>query len=447
VSSEKAESVLQKCKKNDVQLITLQFVDILGTPKSVTIPTEHLDEALTNGIGFDGSSIEGFVRIYESDMVAMPDPSTLHIIPWRPAEKREARMICDIRRPGGHPFEGDPRTILKKTLKEADDLGFVYNTGPELEFFLFKTEDGFRVRTEPHDTGGYFDYSPLDMATDIRREATFSLQEMGVDIEMSHHEVAPGQHEIDFKFSDALTTADSVITYKNAIKATALAHGLYATFMPKPIFGENGSGMHVHQSLFNKETGKNAFFDPKDEYNLSEVARYFLGGQLKHCRAMSAILAPTVNSYKRLVVGYEAPVYICWGRKNRSALLRVPEYFPGMEKATRAELRCPDPSCNPYLAFAVMLKAGLDGIKNKNEPPDPVEEDVYGFDDRKLAKFYIETLPSSLDEAIKEFEKSQLMKDVLGDYTFGVYLDAKRKEWDDYRLQVTRWELDRYLAM
>jgi glutamine synthetase len=447
VSSEKAESVLQKCKKNDVQLITLQFVDILGTPKSVTIPTEHLDEALTNGIGFDGSSIEGFVRIYESDMVAMPDPSTLHIIPWRPVEKREARMICDIRRPGGHPFEGDPRTILKKALKEADDLGFVYNTGPELEFFLFKTEDGFRVRTEPHDTGGYFDYSPLDMATDIRREATFSLQEMGVDIEMSHHEVAPGQHEIDFKFSDALTTADSVITYKNAIKATALAHGLYATFMPKPIFGENGSGMHVHQSLFNKETGKNAFFDPKDEYNLSEVARYFLGGQLKHCRAMSAILAPTVNSYKRLVVGYEAPVYICWGRKNRSALLRVPEYFPGMEKATRAELRCPDPSCNPYLAFAVMLKAGLDGIKNKNEPPDPVEEDVYGFDDRKLAKFYIETLPSSLDEAIKEFEKSQLMKDVLGDYTFGVYLDAKRKEWDDYRLQVTRWELDRYLAM
>lgn len=444
---EQKDLILQECKKKNVQLITLQFVDIFGTPKSVTIPTEHLEEALTNGVGFDGSSIEGFVRIYESDMVAMPDPLTFRILPWRPTERGEARIICDIYRPGGQFFEGDPRNILKKVLKEAESLGFIFNTGPELEFFLFKTEDGFRVKKEPQDVGGYFDYSPLDMASDIRREATFNLQKMGMDIEASHHEVAPGQHEIDFKFSDALTSADNVITYKNAIKATALAHGLYATFMPKPIFGENGSGMHVHQSLFNKETEKNVFFDPKDKYNLSDLAYHFIGGQMKHCRAMSAALAPTVNSYKRLVVGYEAPVYICWGRRNRTAMIRVPEYFPGKEKATRIELRCPDPSCNPYLAFAVMLKAGLDGIKNKIEPLDPVEEDVYGFDDRKLAKFYIKTLPSSLGEAIGELERSQLMKETLGDYTFYRYLDAKKKEWDEYRLDVTQWELDKYLKM
>jgi len=408
---------------------------------------EHLEEALANGVGFDGSSIEGFVRIHESDMIAMPDPSTFRIIPWRPTERREARIICDIHRPGGQPFEGDPRHILKKVLKEAADLGFTYNTGPELEFFLFKTEDGYRVRKETHDTGGYFDYSPLDMASDIRREATFSLQAMGLDVEMCHHEVAPGQHEIDFKFSDALTTADNVITYKNTLKAIALNHGLYATFMPKPIFGENGSGMHVHQSLFHTATGRNAFFDPDDQYKLSDVAYHFIGGQLQHARSMSAVLAPTVNSYKRLVVGYEAPVYICWGRRNRSALIRVPEYFPGMERATRAELRCPDPSCNPYLAFAVMLKAGLDGIKNQVQPPDPVEEDVYDFDDRQLAEFYIQTLPSSLEDALREFEASPLMTETLGNYTYNVYLNAKKKEWDDYRLDVSQWELNRYLRM
>jgi glutamine synthetase len=412
LTSEIEASVLQKCKKNDVRLIILEFVDILGTPKSVTIPMEHLEEALANGIGFDGSSVEGFVRIHESDMIAMPDPSTFRIIPWRPTERREARIICDIYRPGGQPFEGDPRNILKKVLKEAEELGFIYNTGPELEFFLFKTEDGYKIKKEPHDTGGYFDYSPLDMASDIRREATFNLQEMGLDVEMCHHEVAPGQHEIDFKFSDALISADNVITYKNTLKATALNHGLYATFMPKPIFGENGSGMHVHQSLF-KETGGNAFFDLDDKYKLSDVA----------------------------------PVYICWGRRNRSALIRVPEYFPGMERATRAELRCPDPSCNPYLAFAVMLKAGLNGIKNEVQPPNPVEEDVYDFDDKTLAEFYIQTLPSSLEEAIREFETNALMKETLGEYTFNVYLNAKKKEWDEYRLNVSQWELNRYLRM
>lgn len=439
--------IIEECKKMDVRLVSLQFVDLLGTLKSVTIPTEHLEDALRDGIGFDGSSIEGFARIFESDMVAVPDTTTFSLIPWRPKERREARIICDIHRPGGKAFEGDPRHILRKTLDKAKKMGFIYNTGPELEFFLFKTEEGYRARKETHDVGGYFDYSPRDMASDIRREVTFVLQEMGIDVEMCHHEVAPGQHEVDFKFSDALSTADNVITGKNAIKAIALTHGLYATFMPKPIFGENGSGMHVHQSFFEIKNGKNAFFDKSDDYNLSKIAYYFLGGQLKHSRAISAILAPTVNSYKRLVVGYEAPVYICWGRRNRSALIRVPEYYPGNEKATRAELRCPDPSCNPYLAFSVMLSAGLDGIKNKINPPAPVEEDVYEFDDSKLATFYIKTLPSSLEEAVEEFEKSSLMKDTLGEYAFNRYLNAKKKEWNAYRLDVSQWELDRYLKM
>ncbi|MEM2850882.1 MAG: type I glutamate--ammonia ligase [Candidatus Bathyarchaeia archaeon] len=441
------DKILEDAKKADVKLVNLQFVDILGVTKSLTIPIERFKEALDEGVGFDGSSIEGFVRIYEGDMVAMPDPSTFRIIPWRPAEKKEARVICDILRPGGQPFEGDPRHILKRAIAEAEKVGYIYKGAPELEFFLFKPNEEPRVKPVPHDVGGYFDYSPLDLATDVRRDATFMLQEMGLNVEKIHHEVAPGQHEIDFEFSDALTTADNTITYKNAIKAVAVAHGLFATFMPKPLFGKNGSGMHTHQSLFDMRTGRNAFFDSEDKYNLSKIAYYFIGGQLKFAREMSAVLAPTVNSYKRLVPGYEAPVYICWGRRNRSALIRIPEYFPGKEKAIRAELRCPDPSCNPYLAFAVMLKAGLEGIKQKIMPPDPVEEDVYEFDDKKLAKFYIETLPGSLGEAIQEFQKSKLMRETLGDFTFKKYYEAKKAEWDEYRLQVTPWELDRYLKL
>jgi glutamine synthetase len=439
--------VLKECEENDVQLITLQFVDIFGVPKSVTIDRMHLERALIEGIGFDGSSVQGFARIFESDMIAKPDSSTFRILPLRAAEKREARIICDILRPGGQPFEGDPRYILKKALREAEDLGFIFNTGPELEFFLLRTENDFTKKIDPHDAGGYFDLMPLDLASDFRREAFFMLQQMGIEVEMSHHEVAPGQHEIDFKFADALITADNVITYKNVIKALARADNLLATFMPKPIFGENGSGMHVNQSLFGIKTGKNAFFDPDDDYSLSDEAYYFIGGQLKHIRSMAAILAPTVNSYKRLVVGYEAPVYICWGRRNRSALIRIPEYHPGMEMATRAELRCPDPSCNPYLAFAVMLKAGLDGIKNKTTPPDSVEEDVYDFDDNKLAKFYIKTLPTSLKEAIEEFEKSPLMKDTIGEFTYNKYIEAKKKEWNEYRLHVSKWEIEKYLRI
>jgi len=444
---EEKKRVLEEVKKFDVRLIVLQFVDILGATKSLTIPVEQLEKALNDGVGFDGSSIEGFVRIYESDMVSMPDPSTFRVLPWRPHEKGEGRIICDIQRPGGEPFEGDPRYILKRTLKELRKEGYVYNTGPELEFFLLRTNEEPQVKPVPHDVGGYFDFSPLDKASDVRRDAIFALKEVGLDIEMSHHEVAPGQHEIDFKFEDALTTADNVITYKNAIKATALTHGLHATFMPKPFLGLNGSGMHTHQSLYEVKTGKNAFYDPKDKYNLSALAYHCIGGQLKHSREMSAVLAPTTNSYKRLVPGYEAPVYICWGRRNRSALIRVPEYFPGKEREIRAELRCPDPACNPYLAFAVMLKAGMDGVKRKIEPPAPVEEDVYEFDDRKLAKFYIKTLPASLGEAIAEFEKSELMKETLGEFAFEKYLTAKKAEWNEYRMQVTEWELKTYLKL
>jgi glutamine synthetase len=444
--NEVKEKVLQQAKKFDVRLISLQFVDILGTVKTVMIPVEHLEEALDDGHGFDGSSVEGFVRIFESDMIAMPDPETFRILPWRPSEKSEARLICDVLRPGGKPFEGDPRSLLKRALGDLRKEGFIYNTGPELEFFLLKNNSETTGKLNPHDQGGYFDYSPLDEAIDVRRQATFELQQMGFDIEMAHHEVAPGQHEIDFKFEDALSTADNAITFKMVIKLVARAHGLQATFMPKPFFGQNGSGMHVHQSLF-KEKGDNAFFDPKDKYHLSELGYHFLGGQLKFVSEICGVLAPTVNSYKRLVPGYEAPVYICWASRNRSALIRVPEYFPGNEKATRYELRCPDSSCNPYLAFTMMLKAGMEGVRQKIEPPEPVEEDVYEFDDKKLAKFYIKTLPASLGEALEEMKNSRMVRSVLGDYLFEKFIEAKTREWDEYRLQVTDWEVNRYLQI
>lgn len=439
--------ILNKVKESNIKLIILQFVDILGTVKSVTIPVQHLNEALERGYPFDGSSVEGFVRIYESDLIAMPDPTTFRIFPWRPNDRKEARLICDIQRPGGEPFEGDPRFILKQALKESKKLDMTYNTGPELEFFLFKKDNTAQTKIVPHDRGGYFDFSPLDIASDVRRDATFALQEMGFDIEMNHHEVAPGQHEIDFKFENALTSADMVITFRTVIKAVALSHGLHATFMPKPLFGQNGSGMHVHQSLFYNSSNRNAFFNSDDKYNLSKMAYHFIAGQLAYCREIVGLLAPTVNSYKRLVPGYEAPVYICWGRRNRSALIRIPEYFPGNEKAMRAELRCPDPSCNPYLAFAVMLRAGLKGIEKKMNIPDSVEEDVYEFDDKKLTQFYIKTLPASLGEAIEEMEKSELVKETLGTFTFNKYLEAKRREWKEYQLQVSDWELQRYLSL
>ena len=443
---EAKEKVLEEAKQMDVKFVKLQFTDMFGVVKSVTIPVEQLEESLDKGTWFDGSSIEGFARICESDMYLMPDPSTFAILPWRPKEKREARLIADIYNSDGKPFEGDPRYILKRAIREVKKLGFIYNVGPELEFFLFRRGNGPTTTPVPHDVGSYFDFSPRDLASDVRRDVIFALEDLGMHVEMSHHEVSPGQHEIDFRYDEALKTADNTVTFKYTVKAIANAHELYATFMPKPIFGVNGSGMHVHQSLFNKE-GKNVFFDSEDKYNLSEIAYGFIAGQLKHIRAMCAVIAPTVNSYKRLVSGYEAPVYICWGQRNRSALIRIPRYSPGREQSTRAELRCPDPSCSPYLAFAVMLRAGLDGIKRKLKPPEPVEEDIYNFDDTKLANLDIDTLPVSLGEAIEEFKKDKLMRETLGKHTRERYLEAKKAEWDEYRIQVTKWELDRYLEI
>lgn len=439
------EAVLEKSKKDGVKFVDLQFTDLFGTVKSVTIPVEYLGESLEKGTWFDGSSIEGFTRICESDMYLMPDPETYAVIPWKVTDSGStARMMCDVYMPDGKPFEGDPRYILKKVLKEADDMGYVYNTGPELEFFLFKYDNGV-VSPLPHDKAGYFDLS-TDLAYGVRRDMVLALERFGISVEMSHHEVAPGQHEIDFKYGGALRTADSALTLKYTFKAIANMHGLHASFMPKPIFGINGSGMHVHQSLFDKK-GNTMFFDAKDEDKLSDVAKGFIAGQLEHVREISGILAPTVNSYKRLVPGYEAPVYICWASRNRSALIRVPRYSPGREKATRCELRCPDPSCNPYLAFAVMLKAGLDGVKRKLKPPEPVNEDVYEFNESDRAKHGIKTLPGSLGEALEEMKKSKLVKDTLGPHTYEQFIRNKTAEWDEYRIAVSDWELDRYLEV
>ncbi|MBW2974113.1 type I glutamate--ammonia ligase [Candidatus Woesearchaeota archaeon] len=440
---EEINKTLEKAKEDGVKFIQLQFTDLHGAIKSVTIPIHRLAESLEKGTWFDGSSIEGFTRIAESDMYLKPDISTYALLPWETGECATARLICDVYMPDGKPFEGDPRYILKKVMKEASELGYDYNVGPELEFFLFRPKEDGQLIPLTHDKAGYFDFSPRDLAVQVRNDIIKALESMGLEVEMSHHEVAPGQHEIDFRYDNAIKTADNAITFKHVVKSIAQKHGLYATFMPKPIFGVNGSGMHVHQSLFSKD-GKNAFFDEKDSYKLSSTAKSFIAGQLAHVKAMSAVTAPKVNSYKRLVPGYEAPVYICWAQVNRSALIRIPRYSPGRENATRAELRCPDPSCNPYLAFAVMLKAGLDGIKNKLAPPAPVEEDVYEFDEIKLEKRSIGTLPGSLEGALSELKKDKVIQDALGSHTYPIYLAAKKAEYDDYRLQVTQWELERY---
>ncbi|TEU05874.1 glutamine synthetase [Candidatus Bathyarchaeota archaeon] len=431
--------IIDKVKREKVEFIDLMFFDLSGRLKSVTISPRELVDCLDNGKWFDGSSIEGFTRIHESDMMLIPDPSTYILLPWPRDEKNAARMICDVHDPDKNPFVGDPRYILKRVQEKAKEKGYFYYVGPEIEFFLFRSKEN---RTY-HDTAGYFDFSPRDLATEIRAVMTSTLEKLGINVEMSHHECAPSQHEIDIEYSDALKSADNIMVLKQAIKTVASSKGLYATFMPKPIFGVNGSGMHTHQSLLGKD-GEPLFYDKEDEYKLSRLAYYFMGGQLEHIREMAAILCPTVNSYKRLVRGYEAPVYICWAQRNRSALIRVPGYSKGREKSTRLELRCPDPSCNPYLAFAVMLAAGLEGINKKIEPPNPVEEDVYGFDNGKLAKFYIKTLPVDLGEAIEEFEKSKFMKETLGEHVFNKYLNIKKTEWNEYQKSVTDWELDRY---
>jgi len=445
---EAAEYVLKTSKEHDVKFIRLWFTDILGMLKSFAITVEELEGALQEGMGFDGSSIEGFARIDESDMVALPDPDTFNLLPWRPREHRAvARMFCDILRPGGQPFEGDPRYVLKRNLKRAADLGYTYYVGPELEYFYFKQnpDDPTSPTTQVLDKGGYFDLTPRDAAVDMRKDTVLQLEEMGIGVEYSHHEVAHSQHEIDMRYTDALTMADNVMTYRLVVKEVALQHGCYATFMPKPVYGINGSGMHVHQSLFKGE--RNAFFDSGDPYHLSKVARGYIAGLLKHAPEITAVCNQWVNSYKRLVPGYEAPVYLSWARRNRSDLVRVPEYRPGKEKATRIEFRSPDPACNPYLAFSVMLAAGLEGIENGYEPPAPVEENVYEMNAKEREERNIGVLPASLLEAIQIAENSEVVRKALGDHVFDAFIQNKKIEWDEYRSQVTEFELDRYLPI
>ncbi|MGD9393655.1 MAG: glutamine synthetase family protein [Dehalococcoidia bacterium] len=434
--------VLKMAKEHDVKFIRLWFTDILGMLKSFAITVEELETALDEGMGFDGSSIEGFARIDESDMVAMPDPDSFQLLPWRPQEHRAvARMFCDVMRPGGTPFEGDPRYVLKQALKRAADLGYTFYVGPELEYFYFKSADS----TEQLDHGGYFDLIPLDMATDLRRETVLALEEIGIGVEYSHHEVAGSQHEIDMRYTDALTMADQVMTYRLVVKQIAIQNGVYATFMPKPIFGVNGSGMHVHQSLFKGD--KNAFFDAKDEYHLSKAAKSYIAGLLKYAPEITAVTNQWVNSYKRMVPGYEAPVYLSWARRNRSDLIRVPEYRPGREKATRIEFRSPDPACNPYLAFSVMLTAGLEGIEKGLEPPAPVEENVYAMTEEQRKKRGIDVLPASLLQAIMLAEKSKVVRKALGEHVFKAFIENKKIDWNQYKAQVTEYELKKYLPI
>jgi len=440
--SKDKQYVLRMAKEHDIKFVRLWFTDILGFLKSFAITVEELEGALDEGMGFDGSSIEGFARIDESDMIALPDPSTFAILPWRPTDERGvARMFADIRRPDGSPFEGDPRHVLKRNLKRAADLGYTFYVGPELEYFYFKNSTG----TEPLDHGGYFDLTPLDVASDLRRDTVLTLERLGVTVEYSHHEVAPSQHEIDLKYCDALTMADNAMTYRLVVKEVALKHGVYATFMPKPLAGENGSGMHTHQSLFEGE--KNAFFDPDDKYHLSDVGKHYIAGLLRHAPEITLVLNQWVNSYKRLVPGYEAPVYVSWAQRNRSDLVRVPMYKPGKEKATRVELRSPDPACNPYLAFSVMLAAGLEGIEKKYELPEPIEENVYEMSPERREELGIGTLPADLWEAIKVTEKSELVRKALGDHVFHNFIENKKLEWERYRLQVTKFEYDEYLPV
>ena len=441
MAKETAAKIMKKMEENDIKFVKLWFTDILGFLKSFSVPREEMEKAFDEGIGFDGSSIEGFVRIDESDMVAIPDPSTFAILPWRPKEKGVARVFCDIVTPDGKPFEGDPRYVLKKNLEKAKKMGFTYYTGPELEYFYFKDSHS----TEVLDRGGYFDLIPRDEAIDLRRETVLFCEALGIRIEYSHHEVAPSQHEIDMRYEDALTMADNVMTYRLVVKEVAYRQGVYATFMPKPLFGENGSGMHTHMSLF--KGNRNAFFEAKGQYHLSDTARYFIGGLLKYAPELTAVTCQWVNSYKRLVPGYEAPVYISWAQRNRSDLVRVPMYKPGKEEATRIEYRSPDPACNPYLAFSVMLAAGLTGIEQKIMPPDPVEENVYKMGEEERLKRRIRQLPGSLWEAIQLTEKSQIVREALGDHVFEHFIENKKVEWDRYRIQITSYEIDKYLPL
>ena len=435
------QDVLRIAREQDVKFVRLQFTDIMGTLKNVAITVEQLEKALDNKCMFDGSSIEGFVRIEESDMYLRPDVNTFTIFPWRPQAGKVARIICDVYTSEQKPFEGDPRYVLKRVLKKAQDMGFdTFNVGPECEFFLFLTDNEGNPTTVTHDDAGYFDLGPVDLGENARRDMCLALEDMGFEVEASHHEVAPGQHEIDFKYSDALSSADAILTFKLVVKTIAQRHGLHATFMPKPIFGISGSGMHTNLSLF--KDGHNAFYNENDSLGLSQEAYWFIGGLIKNIRSITAITNPLVNSYKRLVPGYEAPVYVAWSARNRSPLIRIPA---ARCEATRIELRNPDPSCNPYLALAAILAAGLDGIENKIEPPAPVNKNIYEMDLDQRTKDGITSLPASLEEAINEMKNSKLVRETLGEHVFNKYIEAKTKEWESYRMMVTKWEIDQYL--
>jgi glutamine synthetase len=445
------EDILQQVQSDGVEFIRFWFTDILGQLKSFSVGKEELEDALAEGMGFDGSSITGFNAIEESDMVAMPDPDTYVVLPWRDdggsGKGNVARMFCDVLRPGGEPYVGDPRHVMRRALARMEELGFDhYYLGPELEFFYFGSdqlgEDGLPTIL---DKGGYFDLTTLDAASDLRRETVNALKRVGIPVEYTHHEVGPSQHEIDMRFADGLRMCDNAMTYRIVVKEIAHLHDCYATFMPKPLFGENGSGMHTHQSLFTGET--NAFFEEEAHYHLSDTARAFIAGLLTHAREIAALFAPNVNSYKRLVPGYEAPVYAAWSQRNRSALVRVPMYQPGKEKATRCELRCPDPSCNPYLTFAAMLHAGLEGIEKGYECPEPMEANLYDLTHDEREAKGITQLPETLGEATEELASSELVRKALGDHIFQRYVELKREEWEEYRVQVTRWELERYLPV
>jgi len=435
------EHVLKATKDKGIKLINLWFTDILGFLKSVDITPRELEAVLADGAGFDGSSIEGFARIDESDLIALPDPATFQILPWSLPQHPVARIFCDILKPGGEPYEGDPRYVLKRNLKRATAQGYTFNVGPELEYFYFKNAEG----THTLDEGGYFDLTPPDIASDLRFETILTLEQMGIIVQYSHHEGATSQHEIDLLYADALTMADNIMTSRLVIKETAQKHGVYATFMPKPIFGVNGSGMHVHQSLF--KNNRNTFFDENDSYYLSKTARHYIAGLLKYAPEIAAVVSQWVNSYKRLVAGYEAPVYLSWARRNRSDMIRVPEYQPGKENSTRVEFRVPDPACNPYLAFSVMLAAGLEGIEQELALADPIEENVFEITNEERKQRGIGSLPMNLFEAVNLTEKSELVRKTLGDHLFDSFIKNKKIEWDLYRIQVTEYELKRYLPI
>lgn len=436
------DQIIQLCKEQDVEFIRLQFIDVLGIPKNVAVTSSQLEKVLTDGMMFDGSSIEGFARIEESDMYLKPDLDTFVIYPWRPQTGKVARFICDVYTPAGEPFDGAPRGILKKQMEEAKKLGYEFNVGNECEFFLFQTDENGRPTTKTNDEAGYFDLDPIDMGTDARRDICLTLEQMGFEIEASHHEVAEGQHEIDFKYADALTTADNVVTFRLAVKTIAKKYGLHATFIPKPIFGINGSGMHTNMSLF--KDGKNAFFDPAGELQLSDTAYSFIAGVLKHVAGITAVTNPLVNSYKRLVPGYEAPCYIAWSASNRTDIIRIPA---SRGAGTRVELRSPDPTTNPYLCLACCLAAGMDGIKNNLPAPDSVDVNLFKSTQEERDALGVKNLPGSLYEALKIMEEDGLVKEVLGEHAYNAFYTSKMKEWDSFRMFVSQWELDEYMTI